>query len=113
MERGRVAWVTGVLIACAAGMAAQQTPSVEAGRRVYEHEKCAACHQIAKQGNSRYPLDGVASRLTADQLRRWITDTAAMEAALPRLPAIRMSAQKYRIKAADLDALVAYLQTLK
>jgi mono/diheme cytochrome c family protein len=102
-----------VALGAGTGVAAQQPPSAEAGRKVFEREKCAACHQIAKQGNSRYPLDGVASRLTAEQLRRWITDTAAMEAALPRLPPIRMSARKYRLKEADLDALVRYLQSLK
>jgi cbb3-type cytochrome oxidase cytochrome c subunit len=36
-----------------------------------------------------------------------------MEDALPRMPAVRMSATRYRLSAADLDALVAYLQTLK
>jgi hypothetical protein len=36
-----------------------------------------------------------------------------MEAALPRLPPIRMSARKYRLPDKDLDALVAYLLTLK
>jgi len=80
---------------------------------VYEREKCATCHQIAGRGNRRYPIDGVASKLTEPDIRRWMTDTARMEAALPRLPAIRMSAMQYKLKAADLDALVAYLLTLK
>ena len=86
---------------------------VAAGRKIYEHEKCATCHQIARLGNSRFPLDGVGSRLTADQIRRWITETARMEAALPTLPAVRMSATQYKLKPADLDALVAYLASLK
>jgi mono/diheme cytochrome c family protein len=86
---------------------------VERGRQVYAQHKCATCHQIAKKGNSRFPLDGVASRLSTEDLRRWITETARMEDALPRLPAVRMSATKYRLSAADLDGLVAYLQTLK
>jgi mono/diheme cytochrome c family protein len=80
---------------------------------VYAREKCATCHQIARQGNSRFPLDGVASRLSTADLRRWITDTAKMEDALPRMPAVRMSARKYHLSPADLDALVAYLATLK
>ena len=46
---------------------------MERGRQVYAHQKCATCHQIAKKGNSRFPLDGVASRLSAEDLRRWIT----------------------------------------
>jgi cbb3-type cytochrome oxidase cytochrome c subunit len=88
-------------------------PLVTAGRKVYEQQKCSSCHQIAKRGNSRFPLDGVGSKLTAAQLRRWMTDTAEMEAALPRLPAIRMSEMRFRLNARDLDALVAYLASLK
>lgn len=86
---------------------------IERGKHVYAREKCATCHQIERKGNSRFPLDGVGSRLSAEQLRRWITDTAKMEDALPRMPAVRMSATKYHLSPADLDALVAYLQTLK
>jgi mono/diheme cytochrome c family protein len=86
---------------------------ITAGRKVYEQQKCATCHQIARRGNSRFPLDGVGSKLTPDQLRRWMTDTAEMEAALPRLPAIRMSEMKFRLNARELDALVAYLASLK
>ena len=80
---------------------------------MYEREKCATCHQIARRGNSRFPLDGVASRLTEADIRRWMTDTARMEAALPKMPAVKMSAMNYKLKPADLDALVAYLMTLK
>jgi hypothetical protein len=36
-----------------------------------------------------------------------------MEAALPRMPALRMSTMQRRLNAQDLDALVAYLRTLK
>ena len=103
--------VAPALIAALSASAARQQP--EAGRRVYEREKCATCHQIEKRGNTRYPLDGVASRLTSDELRRWLTHPAEMEAALPRMPALRMSTMKYRLNRQELDALVAYLETLK
>ncbi|HXT72157.1 MAG TPA: cytochrome c [Vicinamibacterales bacterium] len=100
--------------AAVATLAAQASPAqAEAGRKVYDREKCATCHQIARRGNSRYPLDGVASRLTEDQLRRWLVSPAEMEAALPRMPALRMSTMKPRLNAQDLAALVTYLQTLK
>ena len=105
--------VVGGLVSVLAIGAYAQTPKTEAGRKVYDREKCATCHQIEKRGNSRYPLDGVASRLTADQIRRWLTHPAQMEAALPRMPAIRMSTMQRRLNAQDLDALVAYLRTLK
>jgi cytochrome c2 len=99
------------MIAGLSASAARQQP--DAGRKVYEREKCATCHQIEKRGNTRYPLDGVASRLTSTQLRRWLTHPAEMEAALPRMPALRMSTMKYRLNRQELDALVAYLETLK
>ena len=86
---------------------------IEMGRKVYEAQKCSSCHQIAKRGNSRFPLDGVGSRLSTEQIRKWMTDTAEMEAALPRMPAIRMSSTKYRLNARELDGLVAYLASLK
>jgi mono/diheme cytochrome c family protein len=108
-----VALGSGVIASSQSAPPPSNAARVERGRQVYEHHKCATCHQIAKKGNSRFPLDGVASRLSADDLRRWITDTARMEDALPRAPAVRMSATKYRLSAVDLDGLVAYLQTLK
>jgi mono/diheme cytochrome c family protein len=92
---------------------AAEQAMIDAGRMVYEREKCATCHQVARRGNNRYPLDGVAARLTEDRLRRWLTHPAEMEAALPRMPALRMSVMNYRLKGRDLDALVAYLRTLK
>ncbi len=86
---------------------------VDAGRRVYVAEKCATCHLVAGQGNKRFPLDGVGQRLTAGELRRWFTHTVEMEDRLPKQPAIKMSSRKYKFNDAELNALVAYLQSLK
>jgi len=118
MTRGSGAWLVGLGVLYGAVASAQSPPvpdpaRIEAGRQVYEREKCASCHQIAGRGNSRFPLDGVAKKLTTDQIRRWITDTARMEDALPRMPAVRMSARRYRLNTRDLDALVLYLGTLR
>ena len=99
--------------AAPAALQLSERDRVEAGRRLYERHKCATCHQIDGRGNSRFPLDGVAERLTSEDLRRWLTETARMEAAQPKLPAIRMSAMNYRFNAGDLGALVEYLRTLK
>ena len=89
---------------------------VLAGRRVYDTRKCATCHMIAGRGNIRFNLDGVGARLSEAELRRWLTDTAEMERAMPKQPAVRMSEwlkTKRKITDADLDALVAYLSSLK
>ena len=105
--------LVGAALVALTGLLAQSPQQIEAGRRIYESEKCRTCHQVAGQGNSLSPLDGVGDRLTADDIRRWLTDTRAMENALSRRPAIRMSSREYDFSDQELDALVAYLLTLK
>lgn len=109
-----MAVVVTLILALAA--AASQTPApdpVEAGRRLYVAQRCSVYHQVAGQGNKLFPLDGVGRRLSETDLRRWFTHTVEMEARLPKQPAIRMSSRKYRFSDAELDALVAYLRSLK
>jgi mono/diheme cytochrome c family protein len=86
---------------------------VTRGRQIYADQKCSMCHQIAGHGNKMFPLDGVGGRLSEADLRRWFTHTAEMENARPKRPAIRMSSRNYDFSDADLDALVAYLKTLR
>jgi mono/diheme cytochrome c family protein len=93
-----------------------QSPAADTGARVYAAKKCDRCHMIAGKGNSRFPLDRVGAKLTTEDLRRWLTDTAEMEAALPKQPAVRMSEwmrTNRKMTTADIDAIVAYLATLK
>ncbi len=88
----------------------------DAGKKVYETRKCGTCHMVAGKGNIRFSLDGVGVKLSATDLRRWLTDTAEMEAALPRQPAVRMSewmTTNRKINDRDRDLLVSYLATLK
>jgi mono/diheme cytochrome c family protein len=92
---------------------AQDAKKIEAGKKVYEAQKCATCHMIAGKGNKLYPLDGVGTKLSAADIKKWITSPAEMEAKLPKPPTLKMSSRKYNLKDADLDALVAYLESLK
>lgn len=96
--------------AYAAGQSAEQ---VAAGKAVFDAQKCSMCHQVAGKGNKMYPLDGVATKLSEADLRKWITAPAEMEAKLESPPKLKMSARKFNLKPADIDALVAYLKTLK
>ena len=86
--------------------------SVERGQKVYAAEKCAVCHAIAGLGNKRGALDGVATKLSADELRQWVTNAAEMTAktAAARKPVMKSYAH---LAKDDVDGLVAYLQTLK
>lgn len=87
-------------------------PSAERGRAVYAEQRCSACHSIAGEGNPRLPLDGVGTHLTADELKVWILGTGGAAESLS--VATQRRKQRFRsVSETDMNALVAYLQTLK
>jgi len=83
------------------------------GEQVYAAQKCSMCHQVAGKGNKMSPLDGVGAKLSKDDLHEWIVtpDQAAAKAKSTKKPAMPKTYAK--LPPADVDALVAYLQTLK
>jgi mono/diheme cytochrome c family protein len=83
------------------------------GAAVYTAQKCQICHAIAGKGSKANPLDGVGAKLSADDIKQWIThpvDAAAKAKSTKKPP---MPAKYGSLPAADLDALVAYMQSLK
>ena len=82
-----------------------------AGQKLYETQKCSLCHSVAGKGNVKGPLDGVGKKHTAANLKLWITQPAEMakKQSATRKPPMKSFAS---LPAADVDALVAYLQTL-
>lgn len=83
------------------------------GEAVYTAQKCSMCHSIAGKGGKSSALDGVGTKLTADEIRLWITNPvdAAAKAKSTKKPAMP---NKYdKLPKADVDALVAYMQSLK
>lgn len=88
-----------------------QADKIEAGKKAYAAQKCATCHSIAGVGSKMAPLDGVGSKLTAAEIKTWITDPATPTAKLATKPKIAM--KKYTLPDAELDALVAYMSSLK
>ena len=95
----------------AAFASAQDASLVARGKNVYAEQKCQMCHSVAGAGNTRGPLDGVGSKLAAADIREWITNAPAMaaKAEAGRKPAMKA----YALPTNDLDALVAYLLSLK
>jgi mono/diheme cytochrome c family protein len=90
----------------------QDTKAVDRGREVFTEQKCSLCHAIAGKGNPKGPLDDVGSKLTADQIRQWLLtpkEMAEKEKATRKPPMQPFT----KLSKTDLDALVAYLQTLK
>lgn len=93
--------------------AAQDEAQVKRGQEVYAAQKCGLCHAIAGKGNKANPLDGVGKKLSAEDIKQWITHPADMTAKAKSTKKPPMPAKYGSLPAADLDALVAYLQTLK
>jgi mono/diheme cytochrome c family protein len=95
----------------AAAAASAQDATVAKGQQVYADQRCGLCHSIGDKGNKKGPLDGVGSKLSAADLRLWMTDAKAMT---EKTKATRKPEMKsYNLPKADLDALIAYMLSLK
>jgi mono/diheme cytochrome c family protein len=108
MRATLTAAVAGVLIA--APLFAQDA-KIAKGEEVYAAQKCALCHSIGDKGNKKGPLDGVGSKLSADEIRLWMTDAKAMTAKTKSTRKPEM--KSYTLPKEDMDALVAYMVSLK
>jgi mono/diheme cytochrome c family protein len=81
------------------------------GEKVFADQKCSLCHSIAGKGNAKGPLDNVGGKLSAADIRAWIADAKGMTAKTKAERKPEMKA--YSLPKDDVDALVAYLTTLK
>jgi mono/diheme cytochrome c family protein len=105
--------VAAAMAALPLAAARQDEAQVKKGQEVYTAQKCSLCHQIAGKGNKLSPLDEVGKKLTADEIREWIVKPkeAAAKHKSTKKPVMQ---DKYsKLPAADIDALVAYMQSLK
>lgn len=84
----------------------------ERGMKVYAEQKCTSCHSIDGKGNKNGALDSVGNKLSADEIRMWITNPAEMtkKTKAERKPPMRAYPS---LPKEDLDALVAYMVSLK
>jgi mono/diheme cytochrome c family protein len=107
------AFAAALAMASPLAAAAQDDAKVKKGEQVYAAQKCQMCHAIAGKGNKQNPLDGVGKKLSADEIREWITHPkeAATKAKSTKKPP--MPAKYDKLSAEDVDALVAYMQSLK
>jgi mono/diheme cytochrome c family protein len=81
------------------------------GAKVFADQKCSLCHSVAGKGNAKGALDAVGSKLSADEIRNWITDAKGMTVKMKTTRKPDMKA--YTLPKDDVDALVAYLSALK
>lgn len=110
----RVLQVT--LLASAVGLSAVSALAqgdAKKGAQVYAAQKCQTCHSIAGKGKTTNPLDGVGTKLSADDIKQWILDPKGMSAKAKSTKKPPMAAKYGSLPPADVDALVAYMQSLK
>jgi mono/diheme cytochrome c family protein len=100
------------VILSASSLAGQDSAAVAKGKAVYADQKCKICHSIGGVGNPKGPLEDAVSKLSADEIKQWLQNPQEMaeKANATRKPPMKSFATLSR---ADLDALVAYLQSLK
>ena len=89
---------------------AQDAAQVARGKAVYDAQRCSLCHAVEGRGNAKGPLDKVGTKLSAADIRKWIVTPKEMKSETNRKPEMRAYPS---LPAADLDALVAYMQSLK
>ena len=110
----RIAFATALAVALSTAtplLAAGQ--DAKRGAEVFAAQKCSVCHSIAGKGGKSSPLDGIGAKLSADDIRKWITSPVEMTAKAKSTKKPPMPAKWASLPAADLDALVAYMASLK
>jgi mono/diheme cytochrome c family protein len=85
--------------------AAPDADKAAKGQQVYAAQHCSMCHSIAGKGNAKNPLDDVGSKMTAEEIKKYITNPKSVKADS------KMKAYP-SLAGDDLDALITYLLTL-
>jgi mono/diheme cytochrome c family protein len=83
------------------------------GKQVFTDLKCLVCHSVGGEGNKKgAALDDVGAKLTAEDIRHWVTNAPEMaaKANIDRKPPMKAYTD---FSKEQVDALVAYLVTLK
>ena len=107
----RITPIAIVLLLAFAPLASAQS-AVEKGKQLFADQKCSICHSIGNTGNKKGPLDDVGSKLSAADIRGWITNAPDMaaKAKADRKPPMKAYST---LSKDDVDALVAYMASLK
>ena len=113
MKRVLIGIVGAIVLAGFASTASAQDAKVQKGMQVYTDQKCSLCHSIAGKGNAKGSLDEVGSKLSAADIRQWIVAPAEMAAKQKADRKPPMPAKFASLPKDDVDALVAYLSSLK
>jgi mono/diheme cytochrome c family protein len=107
-------FITAIAVVLVGGLpGAARAQDTKHGAQVYAAQKCSVCHSIAGKGGKSSPLDGVGAKLSAEDTRQWILDPVAMAKKSNSTKKPPMPKKYDKLPPADVDALVAYMQSLK
>ena len=107
-------WLFVITLICPIETAnAQDAAAIKKGQEVFAAQKCSVCHAIAGKGGKESPLDGVGAKLSAADTREWIVHPTEMAKKTNSQKKPPMPAKYGALPAPELDALVAYMQSLK
>jgi mono/diheme cytochrome c family protein len=112
----RVLTIAGVLAVMSASPALAgdgQAAGAEKGKAVYAAQKCSMCHGIGGAGGKTSALDGVGAKLSTADIHAWIVTPKEMEKKTQSTKKPPMPDKYGKLPPADIDALVAYLASLK
>jgi mono/diheme cytochrome c family protein len=108
--------VSALIVGAGWSAAAPDASPAEQGKAVYTAAmpKCKTCHSIGGEGNPKGSLDAASAKLSADDIKAWLRTPKDMAAKAkadrkPVMPAY----SKEKLSDADLEALTAYLLSLK
>ena len=113
ITRGLVVLSLTVVLLIPRASSSQDAASIKRGAEVYAAQKCQLCHSIGGKGSKVSPLDGVGAKLNAADIRNWITEPIHMAAKTKSTKKPPMPKKWAALPTADIDALVAYMQSLK
>jgi len=100
------------VVAASAIVAAADPKLVAKGQALTVKNKCAMCHTLeGKGGKIGKPLDGVSGRIDEATMRKILADP--QKELPPQTPPPAAKMPKVAWEKGDIDAVVAYLQTLK
>jgi len=107
-------FITAIAVALVGGLpGAARAQDAKHGAQVYAAQKCSVCHSIAGKGGKSSALDGVGKKLSAADIKEWILEPVAMAKKSGSTKKPVMPKKYDKLPAADVDGLVAYMQTLK
>jgi mono/diheme cytochrome c family protein len=112
--KGLIALLALTLMTTAAAESADS--KLERGQAVYEASapKCKTCHSVGGVGNPKGALEGAASKLKPEEVAAWLRTPKTMSEKTnatrrPLMPTYGPD----KVSDADLEALIAYLMSLR